>query len=222
MTHPLDSTRAYYEDKILVHGAHPQGVDWGHPQAQQLRFKQLLKLLPAAARDHRPSINDLGCGYGALLDYLQVQGLETDYLGIDLVPAMIDAARSCHGEHGNFVVGSGCPRVADYAFASGLFNVHHSTPEPQWREFILGVLQDLNQHSRLGFAFNCLTSYSDADRMRPDLYYGDPLWFFDWCKRNCARNVALLHDYDLYDFTIIVRKDAVFSMAQDTGSKDTQ
>ena len=47
--------------------------------------------------------------------------------------------------------------------------------------------------------------------MRPHLHYGDPLWFFDWCKRKYSRNVALLHDYDLYDFTIIVRKDAAFA-----------
>jgi hypothetical protein len=49
-----------------------------------------------------------------------------------------------------------------------------------------------------------LTKYSGADRMaqRPDLYYG-----FDFCKRRFSRNVALLHDYGLYDFTILVRKD---------------
>lgn len=216
MTHLLDSTRAYYEDKIRTHGARPQGVDWGHPQAQRLRFEQFLQLIPAATRGQRPSVNDLGCGYGALLDYLQEQCLETDYLGIDLVPAMVDAARSQHNGRGRFAVGSACPRVADYAFASGLFNVRGTTPEPEWRAFILGVLDDLHRHSRLGFAFNCLTSYSDAGRMRAGLYYGDPLWFFDWCKRNCTRNVALLHDYDLYDFTIIVRKDAAFSTTAST------
>jgi len=42
---------------------------------------------------------------------------------------------------------------------------------------------------------------------RPDLYFGDPLLYFDFCKRNFSRNVALLHDYGLYDFTILVRKD---------------
>jgi len=60
-----------------------------------------------------------------------------------------------------------------------------------------------------GFSFNMLTRYSDADRMaqRPDLFYGDPLFFFDFCKCEFSRNVALLHDYGLYDFTILVRKD---------------
>jgi hypothetical protein len=43
--------------------------------------------------------------------------------------------------------------------------------------------------------------------MRPDLYYGDPCALFDHCKRRYARNVAVLHDYGLYEFTILVRKD---------------
>jgi len=51
-----------------------------------------------------------------------------------------------------------------------------------------------------------LTKYPDAARMRSDLYYADPGFFFDYCKRNFSRNVALLHDYNLYDFTILVRK----------------
>jgi hypothetical protein len=29
---------------------------------------------------------------------------------------------------------------------------------------------------------------------------------FDLCKRRYSRNVALLHDYEIYEFTILVRK----------------
>ena len=60
--------------------------------------------------------------------------------------------------------------------------------------------------SRTGFAFNALSLYSDPDRRRPDLYYADPLYWFDHCKRRYCRFVALLHDYPLYEFTILVRK----------------
>jgi hypothetical protein len=58
--------------------------------------------------------------------------------------------------------------------------------------------------SRRGFAFNMLTGYADADRMRPDLYYADPHAVFDRCRR-FSRRVALLHDYPLYEFTMLVR-----------------
>jgi hypothetical protein len=56
-----------------------------------------------------------------------------------------------------------------------------------------------------GMAFNALTSYSDPEFMKPDLYYPDPLQVFDFCKRNLSKQVALLHDYGIYDFTILVR-----------------
>jgi hypothetical protein len=42
--------------------------------------------------------------------------------------------------------------------------------------------------------------------MRDDLYYADPCELFDHCKRQHSRNVALLHDYTLYEFTILVRR----------------
>jgi SAM-dependent methyltransferase len=217
MTSAIEHTRSYYQGKIQALGPSPAGVDWGSAQAQLTRFEQLLKLVPPHAWANRPSLNDLGCGYGALLGHLEAQGLHADYLGIDVVPSMVEAARQQFGELGRFEVGSHCPRVADYGVASGLFNVRNNASPSDWQAFIFGVLDDLNAHSRLGFAFNCLTSYSDADHMRPNLYYGDPLQYFDLCKRKYARNVALLHDYDLYDFTIIVRKDAALERTPGEG-----
>jgi hypothetical protein len=51
-----------------------------------------------------------------------------------------------------------------------------------------------------------LTSYSDPDKRRPDLYYADPLALFDHCKRTYSRFVSLIHDYPLYEFTLLVRR----------------
>jgi len=211
MNTAIDNTRAYYQRTFQTGGLGPAGVDWGHERAQTTRFAQLLKLIPAHDWARRPSLNDLGCGYGALLGYLQDQGCPVDYRGVDLVPDMVQAAQQRWGAAGAFVVGSGCDRVADYAVASGLLNVRNDTPQADWQAFVESVLDDLHANSLLGFAFNCLTAYADPDRMQARLFYGDPLWFFDLCKRKYARNVALLHDYGLYDFTIIVRKEAAFA-----------
>jgi hypothetical protein len=94
---------------------------------------------------------------------------------------------------------------ADYTVASGIFNVRLDVSDSAWKDYVFRELETLAGLSRRGFSFNMLTSYSDADKMRPDLYYGDPRFFFDHCKRRYSRNVALLHDYGLYEFTIIVR-----------------
>jgi hypothetical protein len=95
---------------------------------------------------------------------------------------------------------------ADYVVASGLFNLRLDVDEQSWRAYILDTLRSLDRLGRRGFAFNMLTSYSDPERMRGDLYYGDPCFFFDHCKRTFSRDVALLHDYGLYEFTLRVRK----------------
>jgi hypothetical protein len=75
-----------------------------------------------------------------------------------------------------------------------------------WQEYILAVLGRISTVSKKGFAFNILTTYSDKERIRSDLYYADPCFLFDYCKTSFSRHVALLHDYGLYEFTIIVRK----------------
>ncbi|RYZ15439.1 MAG: hypothetical protein EOO70_06815 [Myxococcaceae bacterium] len=65
---------------------------------------------------------------------------------------------------------------------------------------------EVDASSRKGFAFNCLTSYSDPPFMRDYLHYADPCFYFDLCKRTYSRQVSLLHDYGLYEFTLLVRK----------------
>ena len=94
---------------------------------------------------------------------------------------------------------------ADYAVASGLFNVKLDTPDAEWQQYMLDTVADLSSYGRRGFGFNVLTAYSDADRRRPDLYYADPLALFEHCRTSFSRRVALLHDYPLYEFTILVR-----------------
>ena len=65
----------------------------------------------------------------------------------------------------------------------------------------------MDETSSRGFSFNCLTKYSDAEKMMDNLFYADPCDLFDYCKWNFSKQVALLHDYGLYEFTIIVRKE---------------
>ena len=89
--------------------------------------------------------------------------------------------------------------------ASGVFNVRVQTPLDEWRAYVEDTIGDLAALSRRGFAFNVLSSYSDADKQRDDLYYADPRNLLDQCLRRWPRRVALVHDYGLYEFTVIVR-----------------
>jgi SAM-dependent methyltransferase len=193
----------YYSEKLAAHGASPRGVDWNGAESQRLRFDQLLRVCEGREQF---SINDIGCGYGALFDYLAPK--QVDYLGVDISPAMIAKAEELHcGRPGcRFLAGERADRVADFAVASGIFNVKLSTANAAWRSHVVETLEVISVGSRRGFAFNCLTKYSDAALMKDYLFYADPCELFDFCKTRFSRNVALLHDYGLYEFTILVRK----------------
>lgn len=190
----------YYGAKLQAHGQTPQGVDWNGAESQQLRFQQLCRIIED---DSAFSLNDVGCGYGALYDYLQDHYTQFSYHGYDISEAMIAAARTRHPTI-DFTTDKVC-KTANYSVASGIFNVKLSNDNDSWLSYIHATLDALHKSSTKGFAFNCLTRYSDADKMRDYLYYADPGLLFDYCKRHYSKNVALLHDYGLYEFTIMVR-----------------
>jgi len=196
-------TREYYEGKLREHGATPAGVDWNSLESQTLRFKELLKVCDQTGPF---SINDYGCGYGALVDYMIREGFTFSYSGFDLSKRMISVASELHElAFCRFVSDEHELAPADYTVASGIFNVKQEVGDRDWGRYVMETIAGIGRLSEKGFGFNALTKYSDADHMRPDLYYADPLSLFDFCKKNFSKFVALLHDYPLYEFTILVR-----------------
>ena len=200
--------KAYFTEKIEIYGADPKGVDYNGFEAQEIRFEQLIKVIkPSSAF----SIIDYGCGYGAMFDFLQKKDWQITYYGFDMIEKMAAAGKDAHKDfiNAHFFHSESDLKLADYLTAGSIFNNKFEADNDEWQSMVSETLRRMNVLCSKGFSFNMLTKYSDADRMaqRPDLFYGDPLFFFDFCKRNFSRNVALLHDYGLYDFTILVRKD---------------
>lgn len=199
-----DRVRGYYEGKLRTHGPTPAGVDWNSQASQEQRFRELARLWNG---DPDASLLDYGCGYGAMAGWVRQHGHRGPYVGFDLSPEMVASAREQHGALPGcrFVHDPAALAPADFAAASGVFNVRMDTPDARWRAYVLDTIAELARLGRRGFAFNALTSYSDPDKRRDDLHYADPLELFDHCKRTYSRFVTLLHDYPLWEFTVIVR-----------------
>lgn len=198
----------YYSSKLIKHGATPKGVDWNGEESQIVRFSQLSKIIDGG----NFSINDIGCGYGRYYEYLKDNYNEDFfYKGYDLSEEMILSGINIYGKNRNsefnLIKDISDISKSDYSILSGIFNVKMKYNNTVWFDYIIECLIKINDKSEKGFSFNMLTKYSDKDFMREDLFYGDPLSFFDYCKQNFSRNVSLLHDYDLYEFTILVKKD---------------
>jgi predicted TPR repeat methyltransferase len=201
-----EQVAAYYSGKVRQYGDTPQGVDWKSEESQRLRFEQVLRV----CGDERSfSLLDFGCGWAGLLDHLISRGLAPRYQGFDVSAEMIEHARARHASNtrASFTADEGELTRADYVVASGIFNVKLDTPDEVWSAYVLETLGRLNELATRGFAFNALSVYSDPEKRRNDLHYADPLALFDHCKRRFSARVALLHDYPLWEFTILVRRE---------------
>lgn len=197
----------YYSARVRRYGPTPAGVDWPSERHQFTRFAQLLRICDG---DGPLSLDDIGCGYGALLAALDQlwPGRPVDYLGVDLSAAMIDharrrwAGRPCT----RFALGGRSPRRADYSVASGIFNVRIDEPLRLWERFVAETLQAMAASSRMGFAVNFLrplpASLDDGSRA---LYRPPPARWARFCESDLGLRVQVLDGYGLRELTLLVR-----------------
>jgi SAM-dependent methyltransferase len=210
--------RNYYSGTLERHGPTPLGVDWPNAVSQHLRFVQLLKIVDF----ERPfSMNDFGCGYGALLEFLAMRHGEAavTYRGIDISSAMVAAARQRWSKHkrATFAVGSRCDQVADYSLASGIFNVRLGHPIAEWEAYLESILEDLHASSRLGFAVNFMLPH-DAGPTVEGLYRSEPRRWMEFCEK-LGGSVELLGKYGLREFTLLIRTKPPSAARRKAGSR---
>jgi len=203
----LDDVAKYYTEKLQTFGVTAKGVDWNSTESQEVRFIQLLKVIENSEQNF--SLLDYGCGFGAMFSFLKnIFGDGFLYKGYDISIDMINKAKELYKveKQASWINRLDTGYKSDYVVASGIFNVRLQHDEQEWENYIFETLQEFDNLSIKGFAFNMLTSYSDTEYMREHLYYANPGRFFDYCKKRFSKYVGLLHDYPLYEFTIIVKK----------------
>jgi len=154
----ISDVSSYYSEKLHQFGETPKGVDWNGEVSQSLRFSKLLCLVN---ENSSFSINDLGCGYGSLYEFLRSIHTSFEYIGYDISEDMIVSAVARYKNFTNaaFHRSENVTFDADYSVASGIFNVRLSYSNEDWWEYIKNTLDKMNEYSKKGFSFNCLTLY---------------------------------------------------------------
>jgi len=200
----LSQVAAYYSSKLALHGPTSQGVDWNGDASHDMRHRQFLRLLGG---DRDAAVLDLGCGFGDFFRFLRAEGYRGPFIGYDIAPDMIAEAARIHGDAGcHWRVGAMPSEAVDFAIASGIFNVKGDVPLEIWVRYVRDTIDILASVGRRGFGFNVLSLSSDPERRATNLYYADASEMLSYCLRCYGRSVALLQDYGLYEFTLIVRR----------------
>ena len=148
-----------YRDRLASKGNTAQGVFWRSQSSQYARFDALLSLVHQLRGYQRTSIADIGCGYGAMLDFINQSSnfRHVDYLGVDINRAMIAACRQKFPHQSNiFSTGNRPSRIVDFCLFSGTFNLTHSNDPALWSDYIFACLDRCMAQTRYGLVLNLL------------------------------------------------------------------
>lgn len=194
----------YFENCLAKHGDSAQGVDYNGHESQYQRFEVLSKIAPLAGK----TVLDVACGLGHFYDFLKDSNATPEhYKGVDITPGMIEHAqkRNTQAEFAlQDILAEPAPPepLFDYVVCCGLFHLRANNSDEEWSDFCQAMIKRMYSYARLGLAFNMMTDQVDFRIDR--LYYADPSYYFNFCRHQLSRRVALRHDYPLYEFTIYV------------------
>ncbi len=204
--HFLEDVSLIFGHRVRKYGRTPAGVLWKNSEGQQLRFELLAGILDGLPVSATISVNDFGCGYGALYEFLgNLPSLaDLSYTGIDISGDMINAAKKqIKSKNAIFKEAIQFDSPADFTFVSGTFNLKIDAADGLWNDYVKSTLRDLWLKTNKGLAFNMLDK-NHHDR-GDGLYYADATEFLDFCSE-FSNDVTLINDYPLDEWTIFIRR----------------
>lgn len=130
-------------------------VDWESEEAQNLRFKALIEHFNMSSN----VLLDVGCGVGSLAEYIDKNNINLYYIGIDIMPEMVERAKSKNYKNispqfmtMDFFKKTNIKDDVDYIYTSGIFNLNLGNNE----EFLKEAIEAFLLAARKGVCFNLL------------------------------------------------------------------
>ncbi|OEJ65698.1 class I SAM-dependent methyltransferase [Magnetovibrio blakemorei] len=195
-----------YTYRVNQCGPVANGVFWKDKDGQELRYELLLQAIEEQDLNGPITVNDLGCGYGALFDLMADQPMMQGghYYGYDISPKMISEAQAHHADpRATFIESPVATMTADYSFVSGTYNMNFGARRDIWNDYVQTSLKRLWDKTTKVMAFNMLDASSEQRML--DLFYADKKMYLEFAL-TLSPEVEIVDDYPLDDFTIYVKR----------------
>jgi SAM-dependent methyltransferase len=197
------SLREHYEKTFQQYGATSKGVDWGeNEECQYLRYEKMLALIESGQTEV-PTILDVGCGYGGLLDYAYKNEIVLQYTGIDVAENMILWAREAFPK-ATLIAGdifeTEIIQRFDYVVCNGILTQKLDVAGLIMDEFASRLIRRMFELCLNGIAFNVMTT--KVNYFSNNLYYRNPAELLSWCMTEITPHVRLDHAYPLFEYTM--------------------
>jgi SAM-dependent methyltransferase len=193
----------HYEACLAKHGTTHQGLDWPNMDDLLRRYQVMLDVIDTQSPS--PSLLDLGCGFGMMVDYIKSKSLNLNYTGIDLSAAMIVEAKKRHPKCTfdlQDVLKKPIAPQHDYVILNGVLTVKSTLPKESMTQFAHAILKAAYAGCKKGIAFNVMSTA--VDWQRDDLFH----WGFDeaaqFITTHLSKHFSFRQDYGLYEYTAYV------------------
>ena len=198
-----DKVSNFYKKNFNDYGDSFKSVGWGDTNSQYLRFH---KLTDGLIREGS-SVLDYGCGLGHFVDYLDSLHLKKyQYVGVDICDSFIEhamqkyqAKKNINFYHGDITQNSLSNFDFDIAIASGVF----SLKQDNIKSYTFHTLSRMFGLVNESVSVNFLTKYCDYE-LKKNIHH-DPSEILKEAFK-ITSNLRLLHDYEIYEFTLILNK----------------
>ncbi|RLG15871.1 MAG: hypothetical protein DRN71_00080 [Candidatus Nanohalarchaeota archaeon] len=184
-------------------------MGYGSEQSQDIRFGTLFKAGDMAGK----TILDVGCGRGDFAAKLVRSGVKYKrYLGIDIVPQMIDIAKKANSsENVEFrvldILACSEKLSFDYVIMCGPLNLR----TPHTEETAKKLIRKAYEIAKIGVAFNMTSILGDEDKKTDHTYYFDPFDVLRFCA-GMTRNLWFDHTYLPHDFTVFMYRKGEYEL----------
>jgi trans-aconitate methyltransferase len=186
--------RDYYVKSLNAFGINSaMALNWAGEESQFIRFQALSGI----GDFDQKRILDVGSGLGDLYHFLSLSYRDFDYLGIDIVPELVEKAKIKYPgvKFQVFDVLDFQGKSFDYVLASGAL----SFKVPDHKEKYFKVIEKMFSLTKIGLAFNMLDASGHIDDETFAAYNSKEV--FELCRK-IAPKVELINTYSPQDFTI--------------------
>ena len=196
-----------YNERFLEFGPLPEASMWYSKQRQFARFDIILDQINLLSQKNMISVSDVGCGYGAFLEFLSERkySRELHYCGYDVSHEVVKFCQKKYSKRASFFTGSIPEFDSDFIIMSGTFNFFPSRDYNSWKQYFYKFLNLIWSKLKCAMIFN-LQIAEQEKITEGGIVYSSQKEIESFCKSRFG-NVSVITNPDIQkDMTFVVLK----------------
>ena len=196
----LNKVKKFYNKKFTSFGNSLKTIGWSNRNDQYLRFEKLIYNYNL----NNKTILDVGCGFGDFYKFLILKRkTKFKYIGLDISDKIIMEAKNKIKRPNVTFINSDLLNFKhnkiDYVISSGALTYNFRNSD----EYAKKIIKKMYEISNISCSINFMSTYCDYKLKKNKHYNPEKIFKF---SKSISRKVNLIHDYDLFEFTIQIFK----------------